>query len=148
MADPGFDLDEIARLIRLVETRRLSELVVEEGERRIVVRGADQPRDAAAEVETLATPAYPAEDSSGASTDEVPLTAPMVGVFYRSGGPDQPPFVEPGDSIEVGQTIGIIEAMKVFSEVPAERAGVVSRIVAENGRLVREGDPILYLRPA
>jgi acetyl-CoA carboxylase biotin carboxyl carrier protein len=150
MAELGFELDEIARLIRLVETRHLAELVVEEGERRIVVRGAARPADAAAEptVPTLAQEPASAENLSEEPSNEIPLTAPMVGVFYRSSGPDQPPFVEPGDHIEIGQTIGIIEAMKVFSEVPAEKAGVVSRVVAENGRLVRQGDPILYLRPA
>jgi acetyl-CoA carboxylase biotin carboxyl carrier protein len=71
----------------------------------------------------------------------------MGGVFYRSPSPDTAPYVEVGDRVEVGQTIGIIEAMKVFSEVPSEHAGTVLELAAKNGSLVRQGDPLIYLKP-
>ena len=68
-----------------------------------------------------------------------------MGVFYRSPAPGEPPFVEPGDTVEVGQPVGMIEAMKVFSEVLAEQGGRVRRIVADNGALVQPGDPLVEL---
>jgi acetyl-CoA carboxylase biotin carboxyl carrier protein len=71
----------------------------------------------------------------------------MTGVFYRSARPDSPPFVEIGDHVEIGQTIGLVEAMKVFSEIPAEQAGIVVEIPSRSGQLVREGEPLLYLKP-
>jgi acetyl-CoA carboxylase biotin carboxyl carrier protein len=71
-----------------------------------------------------------------------------MGVFYRSSSPDSPPLVDVGDVVEVGQAVGLIEAMKVFSEVKAEVAGRVVAIVAENRQLVQPGDPLLLLAPA
>jgi acetyl-CoA carboxylase biotin carboxyl carrier protein len=160
MSDLGFDLVEIARLIKLVEQRGLSELIVEEDDRRIVIRGVGYKR----REQTVAAPApsvasgtgaehaapyaahVPAEEPAPAE-NRVPVLSPMVGVFYRSSGPDAAPYVEVGDHVEAGQTIGMIEAMKVFSEVPSDHAGRVAEIVAENGQLVRANDPILFVIP-
>jgi acetyl-CoA carboxylase biotin carboxyl carrier protein len=69
----------------------------------------------------------------------------MVGVFYRSSGPESPPFVEIGDLVRVGQTVGLIEAMKVFSEIPCDAAGRVVAIPATNGRLVQPGEALLVI---
>jgi acetyl-CoA carboxylase biotin carboxyl carrier protein len=71
----------------------------------------------------------------------------MTGVFYRAASPDVPPFVEIGDRIEEGQTVGLIEAMKVFSEIPADRPGRVVEILAASGQLVSQGDPLMRLDP-
>ncbi|HLV81808.1 MAG TPA: biotin/lipoyl-containing protein, partial [Chthonomonadaceae bacterium] len=79
--------------------------------------------------------------------DQVPLSSPMMGLFYRSDKPGAAPFVEVGDHIAVGQTIGIIEAMKVFSEIPAEQAGTVQSVLAQDGQLVQAGEPLMLLRP-
>ena len=68
-----------------------------------------------------------------------------MGVFYRSPSPGAPAFVEVGEPVEVGQPIGMIEAMKVFSEVLSEHAGLVKALVAENGTLVQPGDPLVTL---
>lgn len=156
MPDLGFELSEISRLIKLVEQRGLSELIVEEGDRRIVIRGVGYRRDRHAVVavpQSEALSGYPAgpleiarEEAPKVET-RIPVVSPMVGVFYRSGGPDTAPFVEVGDRVEVGQTVGLIEAMKVFSEVPSEHAGRVAEIVAENGQLVRPNEALLYLLP-
>ena len=72
----------------------------------------------------------------------------MVGVFYRSPSPEDPPFIHVGDIVRVGQPIGLIEAMKVFSEVPAEIAGRVVEIPVESGKLVQQGQPLVYIEPA
>jgi acetyl-CoA carboxylase biotin carboxyl carrier protein len=68
-----------------------------------------------------------------------------MGVFYRSPDRDAPPFIEVGDMVEVGQVVGLIEAMKVFSEVPSEVAGRVLEIPARSGTLVQPGDPLVIL---
>ncbi|MBM3457435.1 MAG: biotin carboxyl carrier domain-containing protein [Armatimonadetes bacterium] len=74
-----------------------------------------------------------------------PLLAPLTGTFYRASKPDQPPFVETGDTVEIGQVVGIIEAMKVFSEVPSELSGVVVEVVARNGAPIQHGDVLYYV---
>jgi acetyl-CoA carboxylase biotin carboxyl carrier protein len=157
MADLGFELEEIARLIKLVEQRGLSELVVEEADRRVVIRGVGYQRKQA----TVAAPTSAASSAPAVYAESIVLpvyeapvveervavVSPMVGVFYRSPSPDAAPYVEVGDHVEVAQTIGMIEAMKVFSEVPSEHAGRVAEVAAENGQLVKTNEPILYLIP-
>jgi acetyl-CoA carboxylase biotin carboxyl carrier protein len=161
MSNTDIQLKEIERLIRLVETHHLTELIVEEGGTRIRIRGAGyaaRPRPVSAQVpqeealfieeETFSLSSAASEapaPSAHSGLRRVAVEAPMIGVFYRSSGPDQPPFVEVGDTVEVGQTIGLIEAMKVFSEIPCEQAGRVVEIVAANGKLVRTGEPLIYL---
>jgi acetyl-CoA carboxylase biotin carboxyl carrier protein len=160
MTDLGFELEEIARLIKLVEQRGLSELIVEEEGRRIVIRGAGykptqsmkliapSPDAVAAEpqsqVPQLQIPAP--VDAPAPIENRIPLSSPTVGVFYRAAGPDTAPYVEVGDRVEEGQTIGMLEAMKVFSEILAEHAGVVAEIVAHNGQLVKTNEPLIYLQ--
>lgn len=75
------------------------------------------------------------------------LHAPLTGTFYRAGSPDAPPMVEVGDTVEEGQPVGLIEAMKVFSEVAADRPGVIVEITAQNGKLVQHGDVLMYIDP-
>jgi acetyl-CoA carboxylase biotin carboxyl carrier protein len=172
MAELGFELEEIARLIKLVEHRGLAELVVEEEGRRVVIRGASYRSRSASTViaGSAATSAHSAdqgvsyaEEGAAEASAGVPLvhsapsagspavdhrvavSSPTVGVFYRAAGPDTAPYVEVGDHLEIGQTVGMLEAMKVFSEIPSDHAGRVVEIVAENGQLVRPGEPLLYL---
>ena len=78
--------------------------------------------------------------------DHLPLVSPMVGVFYRSGKPGDPPLVEIGQVVAKDQPIGIIEAMKIFSEIPAEHSGIVVAVPAEDGQLVEAGTPLVILR--
>jgi acetyl-CoA carboxylase biotin carboxyl carrier protein len=74
-----------------------------------------------------------------------PITSPMTGIYYASPSPASGPFVKEGDSISAGQVIGLIEAMKVFNEVPAPTSGTIVRITVESGQLVNLGDPLMYL---
>lgn len=77
-----------------------------------------------------------------------PVVAPIMGVYYRSPSPGEPPFVEIGDHVSAGDPIGTIEAMKVFSEVISEVSGVVVAIPAENGKLVHAGDSLIVVEEA
>ena len=165
MAILGFELEEIARVISILETRDLDELIYEEDGRTLRLRGprkyvAVEYQESAPAHRALTAPAHaPARSSqnkahhaaaNGASgelpTDQIALTAPMVGVFYRSDKPGGPPFVNVGERVALGQTIGLIEAMKVFSEVPAEHAGIVVAAPAQDGQLVQSGTPLLVLQ--
>ncbi len=169
MAILGFELEEIIRLIALLESSGLAELVWEEEDRFIRIRAPrpakSGPAAAAlptpesrqafphADAAALAPPRHPARQIAAAPTaraepaaDQIALASPMVGTFYRADKPGAPSLVEIGQHVEVGQTIGIIEAMKIFSEVPAEHAGTIIAIPAQDGQLVQTGTPLVILR--
>jgi acetyl-CoA carboxylase biotin carboxyl carrier protein len=78
----------------------------------------------------------------------VEVTSPMVGTFYRSPAPDEPPFVETGDRVSTGQTVCIIEAMKLMNEIEAEVSGQVMEILVENGTPVEYGQPLMRINPS
>jgi acetyl-CoA carboxylase biotin carboxyl carrier protein len=146
----------IARLLQLTAQYGLEELEVEEAGVRVRLVAGDHvfDPDAAPGISSQILwrpPVWPGESEAGeaaAPAQTVPIRAPLTGTFYRSSNPETPPFVEVGDTVEEGQAVGIIEAMKVFSEVLADRAGVVKQIVAQNGKITEQGDIILYLEPA
>lgn len=71
------------------------------------------------------------------------ITAPMIGTFYHASAPGESPFVDVGDRVEEGQTIGIIEAMKIMNEIASDRAGIVAEIIASNGQTVEYGSPLI-----
>jgi acetyl-CoA carboxylase biotin carboxyl carrier protein len=75
------------------------------------------------------------------------IASPLVGLFYRASSPGSPPFVEIGDAVEEGQTVGVVEAMKVFNEITADRSGIVAAIPAQNGDLVQVDQPLVILNP-
>jgi acetyl-CoA carboxylase biotin carboxyl carrier protein len=153
------DLQQVKELVKLVEKFGLAELAIEESNVSIVVKGMNIASAApTAAVQTVVTHEVPVSISHEIAEAEpveaaedqniVTIESPMVGVFYRSASPDSPPFVEVGDEVEVGQTVGLIEAMKVFSEIPSEVAGVVMEIPGQNGKLAHQGDPLVKIRTA
>ncbi len=133
------DPETIRALVRLVEENALTELTVEEDDFSITLKA-----EGAAQVIAAPAPTTQPETAPEDGLPRVQVRAPMTGVFYRAPAPKEPPFVEVGDHIEVGQTIGLIEAMKVFSEVPSEVAGRVVDIPAKNGELVQQ-DQVLVV---
>jgi biotin carboxyl carrier protein len=159
--------DDLRRLARVVEEYGLSELRYQSGNLRIVLRTAAASVPAAHPVAAAALPAAPADlfpPGDAGSVEPVfvpgdlparaaipegvtgtPVEAPVMGVFYRAAAPGEPPLVEVGDTVEPGQPVGLIEAMKVFSEVLSETAGVVRAIPARNGALVQPGDVLLLI---
>jgi oxaloacetate decarboxylase (Na+ extruding) subunit alpha len=135
--------ERIRELIRMVEDSDVGELTLQDGPVRITVRRHDdRPPAAAAAAAPLATAQEP--DVSAA----IRLESPMVGTFYRSPSPSQPAFVDEGDRVEVGQTLCILEAMKLFNEFKAEHAGVIRRILVANAEPVEYGQPLFELEPA
>jgi acetyl-CoA carboxylase biotin carboxyl carrier protein len=159
-----FDIGEVRKLAELVEKYGLAELTVEEDGLCITIKGrpdaggsgevvAREVVQHAAPVQpqprTTRSPAAPKPRESPAASQDADLrriVAPMVGVFYRSPSPDQPPYVEVGDKIEEGQTVGLIEAMKVFSEIPSDFSGEVAEIPAQSAKLVQQGAPLIVVR--
>ncbi|MGI8474807.1 MAG: acetyl-CoA carboxylase biotin carboxyl carrier protein [Thermomicrobiales bacterium] len=85
---------------------------------------------------------------SSSTVESHVVTSPMIGTFYTAANPSHPPFVAPGDRVEVGQTIGIIEAMKIMNEIPSDGAGIVEELLAPNAQAVEYGSPLLRLRLA
>jgi len=136
---------QVEALLRLFREHRLTELMIEEGTFKLRLgRGEKQgnplPRAAAA-----ARPAAPPRPRRAGKGRTVAVRSPLIGVFYRSSAPDVPSFVEVGDVVSEGQTVCVIEAMKVFNEIKAEWRGRVVATPAENGALVQAGDPLIVL---
>lgn len=136
------ELDQLQQIIQLLKAEGLTEITVCEGDQRITVKqdlsgAAVRPPSPPVLVEPD-RPAEGAEDSEDALT----LTAPLVGTFYRRPAPDAEPFVSPGDIVSPGDTLCLIEAMKVMNEINAEEAGRVRRVLADDGEAVEYGQPL------
>ena len=98
-------------------------------------------------VEPPSLPSPPPPSVPGSRSDLVEVTAPMVGTFYRAPGPEEPPFVEIGSRISVGQAVCILEAMKLMNELESEVSGEVIEILVENGTPVEFGQVLMRLKP-
>jgi acetyl-CoA carboxylase biotin carboxyl carrier protein len=133
-------LAKIAEIVALFEEERLAELAVEEDGLFVELKSPAALRPAA---ET----AVPTAGARVRPEHWLDIEAPMTGLFYRGPSPDQPPYVEVGDLVAVGQSVGLIEAMKVFSEIPAPVSGRIVEIAAANGVLVGEGDLLMVVDP-
>ncbi|MGE5466110.1 MAG: acetyl-CoA carboxylase biotin carboxyl carrier protein [Ignavibacteria bacterium] len=145
------DLRKLKTLIDLVQNSGISELEISEGEEKIRIAKHLAPTaqttvmlpsaaPVAAPVAPAAAPA-PAEAAPAQPEGKV-LKAPMVGTFYRSGSPGAAPFVEVGSSFKQGDTLCIIEAMKLMNEIEAEASGTIKAILVENGQPVEYGQPL------
>ncbi len=84
-------------------------------------------------------------ESAAATPTGIPVSSPMTGIYYASPSPQAPPFVKEGETVEAGQIVALIEAMKVFNEITAPMSGTVIRVVAANGNLVQPGEPLIYI---
>jgi oxaloacetate decarboxylase (Na+ extruding) subunit alpha len=145
------ETERLRELIRVVQESGIAEVTIEEGETRITVRRTDETERAAAAVEAgepFAPAPAPALEEVAPPTDEVfRVESPMVGTFYRAPAPGEAPFVEEGDVVVVGQTLCILEAMKLMNEVKADREGRVRKILVENAEPVQYGDVLFELEP-
>ena len=105
------------------------------------------PPRAESSAQQVSMPSSDPPSSPGSRTDLVEVTAPMVGTFYRAPSPDDPPFVEVGNRIGVGQTVCILEAMKLMNELESEVSGEVVEILVENGTPVEFGQALMRVKP-
>lgn len=140
---------ELQQLFRLVNERGLRELSVSRPGFSVSMTSVQSGTAVAAPAPILpATPVevlLPPVEQVVAAPEGYTIASPLVGIFYRAASPDSPVFVEIGDTVEVGQTIGIVEAMKVFNEITADRAGTVIAIPTANGTLVQADQPLVIL---
>ena len=134
-----FDLDAIPRPDRRARSRSYGEPA---SPAPAAVPEAAPPAAAAA-----AAPPPAERPATGASANVRKVTAPIVGVFYRSPNPDADSFVEVGSRVAVGDTLCILEAMKLMNEITSDYAGVVTRILAENADLVPQGQELFWIEP-
>ncbi len=144
------DLRKLKKLIDLVQESGISELEVTEGEEKVKIvksGGAGVTYAAPGPVVAPAAPAAPAP-AAVAEPAEIQghlVKSPMVGTFYRSPSPGAKAFVEVGDTVKSGDTICIIEAMKLLNEIECDKDGVVKAILVENGQPVEYGEPLVVI---
>jgi acetyl-CoA carboxylase biotin carboxyl carrier protein len=153
----SFDLEQLRALFELLAAKDIAEFEHEEGGLR--VRVARGPRFSA--VSATAPGGHPAtltqasvppandtvsEDAAGG--DYVDMTSPFVGSFYRSPSPDAPPFVEVGSVVRPGQTLCIIEAMKLMNEIESDVSGTITEVCAQNGKAVEFGQKLFRIKKA
>ena len=160
------DLRKLKTILELFENSDVAELEISEGDDRVRL---SRSVASAPVVPVPAVPAHPSAASvpvpgtsasesgtgtGGNGTDSGPaapaedgevVTSPMVGIFYRAPSPDRPPFVSEGKRVEKGDTLCVIEAMKLMNELPSPAAGVVRRVIPGNGEPVGFGDPLFVI---
>ncbi|VTX90471.1 Biotin carboxyl carrier protein of acetyl-CoA carboxylase [Neisseria subflava] len=147
------DLRKLKKLIDLVEESGIAEIEVTEGEEKVRITrttAAAAPIYAApapaAAAPVAAPAAAPAATAAPAARDlSNAQKSPMVGTFYRAPGPNAAAFVEVGQQVKAGDTLCIIEAMKLMNEIEAEKSGVVKEILVENGTPVEYGEPLFII---
>ena len=165
------DLKQISDLLAVVGGTDITELTIESGDQKITVKkstpvlqaapmmmvAADSPQ-LAQQRATAPSPtmsfepknepkADKAEAASALPENLVPVTSPMVGTFYRSSSPTTKPFVDVGDKIAIGQTVCIIEAMKLMNDMPSEVSGKIVKICVDNGSTVEYGQQLFLVDP-
>ena len=154
------DLRKLKKLIDLVQESGIAELEITEGEEKVkIVKGrGESPPSAAAPLGAPAAPAQqafaetlkpaltpiPAAEPEAGQEGHV-VKAPMVGTFYRAASPDAKPFAEVGQTVKKGETVCIIEAMKLMNEIETDVAGVIKAVLVENGQPVEYGQPLFLI---
>jgi len=151
------DINQIRKLMRLIQNSDVTEIEVTEGEQtvRISRKGpaSDAPHYMMPQAQMASAPAAPAAapaaPAAPAPTEELAnvVSSPMVGTFYRSSSPEAEPFVNVGSKVNKGDTLCVIEAMKLMNEIEAEYAGVVEKILADNASPLEYGQPMFVITP-
>ncbi|WP_374294691.1 acetyl-CoA carboxylase biotin carboxyl carrier protein subunit [Acinetobacter sp.] len=135
------DIRKIKKLIDLMIESDLQALEVKEGDQAISLTRRNPVVAGTAPV--VAAPEAPVVKSSRGAIE----TAPMVGVFYAAANPGEAPFVKIGQTISAGETLGIIEAMKIMNPIEATQSGVIEEILVKNGDIIQFGQPLFRFRP-
>jgi acetyl-CoA carboxylase biotin carboxyl carrier protein len=151
-----FKFDEICELIKLVASTGVAALELEHGGSKLRIDGvppvvvAEAPAtDGAAAANRPAVPAVSAEAAAAAAEEGLHwVTSPIVGTFYRAPNPDAEPYVKIGDIVREGQTLCIVEAMKLMNEIECDFAGTIVKVVPDNAQPVEYGERLFAVRPA
>ena len=159
-ASGPFDLEKLKALIEMMEEHGLTEVSLRRGEEhwrlrrgpqegtQIVAPGTYVPMPAAAPgSSSLPAPAAEPKTKPADEEEAVFIKSPTVGTFYSSPSPDDPPFVEVGSEVEPDTIVCIVEAMKVFNQIPAEVSGTIVEVLVKNGDPVEYGQPLFRVRP-
>lgn len=157
------DIEQIRELLAIVSATDIAEFTIEIGEEKLTVKKAlggvpqvataytpqvDSPRLLPRQTTEVKTESSSANADHGESNNGlVPVTSPMVGTFYRAPSPTAPPYVEIGDRIAIGQTICIIEAMKLMNDMPTEVSGRIVKVCVDNGSTVEYGQHLFMVDP-
>jgi len=144
------DIRKIKKLIELLEESSIAELEIKEGEESVRISRQQRQETATA---PAAVPSRPVElgPVAAAEIDDKPLPnghilkSPMVGTFFRTASPGSKPFVEIGQAVTAGDTVCIIEAMKMFNQIEADQAGVIADVLVENGQPVEYDQPLFVI---
>ncbi|SDI44842.1 biotin carboxyl carrier protein [Ferrimonas sediminum] len=147
------DIRKIKKLIELVQESGIAELEISEGEESVrICRTGNAPVAPAtyavaepAPVAAAPVAASPAAAPAAAAIDGHAVKSPMVGTFYRAASPAAKPFVEVGDTVAAGDTLCIIEAMKMMNQIESDKSGVVKQILIENGESVEFDEPLFII---
>lgn len=139
------DVDLVKKLVDIVSHSNIEELRIGDKDIKITIKKSTKPY----KVQEIPQRSEESQELSPEEEDREGLfvTSPIVGTFYRAPKPDAPPFVEVGDEVKVGQTLCIIEAMKLMNEVKSEYNGIVKQILVENGEPVEYGQPLFVIEP-
>ena len=149
-----FETDYIEKLAKIISDNGLTEISLEDGEQAITIRKdlpeviAAAPAAIPASAPVVAPSAAPVAASTAAKEPEVKgraITSPMVGTFYAASSPDAAPFVEVGSTVNVGDVVCIIEAMKLMNEIKSEQSGKVVQICVKNGDPIEYGQVLMYV---
>lgn len=145
------NLKDLETIFSFLETKEFAECTVEKGDLKVTIK-----RETAFQVAPAAQTAIFSTPAPIASTDSsnIPISknykeikSPMIGTFYRRSKPDTPPFVQEGDQIQIGQTVCIIEAMKLFNEIESDTIGKIVKILVEDGTPVVYDQPLFWVEP-
>ncbi|HYJ18163.1 MAG TPA: acetyl-CoA carboxylase biotin carboxyl carrier protein [Burkholderiales bacterium] len=148
------DLRKLKKLIDLVQESGIAELEITEGEEKVRINRIgsgmqttvmNMPQGAQMAAPVAAAPAAIAAPEAPAAPEGHVVKSPMVGTFYRSSAPGSKPFVEMGQSVNAGETLCIIEAMKLLNEIEADQGGSIKAILVENGQPVEYGQPLFII---
>ena len=149
------DIRKVKKLIELLEESELTEIEISEGEESIRLSRSNSGTKVysvpaqAMPPEPLSSVAEPSQNdlvgSENLPADKIPVVSPMVGTYYASPNPDTPPYVELGAEVSVGDTLCVIEAMKIFNPVDTESAGIVCKIFKQSGDPVEFGEPLFLI---
>ncbi|HHQ4900273.1 acetyl-CoA carboxylase biotin carboxyl carrier protein [Aeromonas veronii] len=150
------DIRKIKKLIELVEESGIAELEISEGEESVRISRnfsgqvtTAMPQMMMQQAAPVAAPAATAPVAAAPAADAAPsghlMRSPMVGSFYRSSSPDAKPFAEVGQQVNVGDTLCIVEAMKMMNQIESDKAGVIKAILVENGQAVEFDEPLFII---